>query len=340
MVKPTVIKYWKVLTLAICILTASSCYREETVNNSPMGNFEALWRILDEGYCFFTYKDIDWEDVYDKYKRQISSNMSNDELFEVLGEMTRELKDGHVNLASTSNLARYWEWYEDYPRNFDESIQENYLGTNYRIAGGIKYKILEDNIGYLYYGDFSSPIGNGNIDRILTHLALCDGIIIDIRNNGGGEITNSSTLTSHFIEEEITTGYIMHKRGPGHDDFSKPYPIKLSPAKGLRWQKGVALLTNRRTYSAANDFTNNMSLIKNVTIVGDQTGGGGGLPFTSELPNGWSVRYSASPHLSPNKEHIEFGISPNVKVDMTDDDKAHGKDTIIETAKKILKKNY
>ena len=62
--------------------------------------------------------------------------------------MLAELKDGHVNLYSSSNMARYWDWYLDYPRNFNEGIIERqYLGKSYRIAGGLKYKILEDNIG-------------------------------------------------------------------------------------------------------------------------------------------------------------------------------------------------
>ena len=77
--------------------------------------------------------------------------MSYDGLFEILGNMLAELKDGHVNLYSSSNMARYWDWYLDYPRNFNESIIEKYLGRDYRIAGGAKYTILEDNIGCLLY---------------------------------------------------------------------------------------------------------------------------------------------------------------------------------------------
>ena len=77
--------------------------------------------------------------------------------------MLAELKDGHVNLYSSSNMGRYWDWYLDYPRNFNEGIIERqYLGKNYRIAGGLKYKILEDNIGYIYYESFSNGVGNGN----------------------------------------------------------------------------------------------------------------------------------------------------------------------------------
>lgn len=316
----------------------TSCIREEKVDNTPWGNFEALWKILDEGYCYFNYKDIDWNDVYEEYSQKITKNMSDEDLFEVLGSMTRELKDGHVNLSSNFDLARYWEWYEDYPRNFDETIQEKYLGkgTDYKIAGGLKYRILEDNVGYIYYESFLTPISDNNISQALKHLALCKGIIIDIRNNGGGNITNSTKLASHFTEEEIIVSYIQHKRGKGHNDFSSPYEVKVKPSNGLRWQKGVALLVNRHTYSAANDFTNNMGCFPNVTIIGDKTGGGGGLAYTSELPNGWTVRYSASPHLNAKMEHIEFGIEPDIKVDMTNADKIKGIDTIIEAAKKIF----
>ncbi len=64
--------------------------------------------------------------------------------------------------------------------------------------------------------------------------------------------------------------------------------------------------------------------------------GGSGLPFSSELPNGWSVRFSASPMYNVNKEHIEFGIEPDIYVSMTENDKSNGKDTIIEKARELI----
>ena len=95
-------------------------------------------------------------------------------------------------------------------------------------------------------------------------------------------------------------------------------------------------MTNRSCYSAANDFVNAMTYAPNVTIIGDKTGGGSGLPFSSELVNGWSVRFSSSPMLNAAKEHIEFGIDPDIKVDMTNDDMSRGLDTILETARTFL----
>ena len=82
----------------------TSCIREEEFNNSPQGNFEALWKIIDEQYCFLDYKQIDWNAIHDKYQPLITSNMPNDGLFQVLDSMLAELKDGHVNLYSSSNM--------------------------------------------------------------------------------------------------------------------------------------------------------------------------------------------------------------------------------------------
>lgn len=323
--------------LLVLLPLLSGCIREEEFDNSPQGNFEALWKIIDEQYCFLDYKQIDWDAVHDKYQPLITSNMGNEGLFEVLGNMLAELKDGHVNLYSSSNMARYWDWYLDYPRNFNESIVEQYLGRNYRIAGGAKYTILDDNTGYIYYGDFSNAIGEGNLNEILSYLAICNGIIIDVRNNGGGNLTNATRIAARFTEEKVLTGYIQHKTGKGHSDFSEPAPVYLEPSTGIRWQKKVVVLTNRHSYSATNDFVNSMRYFPNVTLLGDKTGGGSGLPFTSELPNGWGVRFSASPHLDADKQQIEFGIDPDKKVDLSWEDENNGVDTLIEEARKLLK---
>ena len=325
-----------ILLLILPMLLFHSCIREEEFDNTPQGNFEALWKIIDEQYCFLDYKQIDWDAIHDKYQPLITPDMSSDGLFEVLGNMLAELKDGHVNLYSASNTARYWDWYLDYPRNYDESLVERYLGRDYRISSGLKYTILDDNIGYISYTSFSDGIGEGNLDETLSYLAACNGLIIDVRNNGGGNLTYSTRLAARFTNERILTGYIQHKTGPGHNDFSEPEPIYIDPSDGVRWQKKAVVLTNRHSYSATNDFINAMRYMPQVTLLGDKSGGGSGLPFTSELPNGWTVRFSASPHLDADKQQIEFGIDPDVKVDMTEEDKARGLDTLIEAARRLL----
>ena len=335
-----IIRHTIALTLVMIVGgLLGGCEKADEYVASPHENFEALWKILDENYCFFAYKEIDWDEVHDRYEPLLTDTMSQYALFDTLGDMLNELKDGHTNLVSTFNLSRYWDWYLDYPDNFDEKIQENYLGRDYSIAGGLYYTTLRDGqIGYIYYGSFSSGAGESGLDNIFYQFKDCAGLILDIRNNGGGLLSNADRIASRFAEEEILVGYIQHKTGPGHDDFSEPYPLYLAPSERIRWLRPVVVLTNRQCYSAANDFVQKMRVLPYVTTMGDRTGGGSGLPFTSELPNGWSVRFSASPMLDADQRHTEFGIDPDIPVDMTDEDMQKGLDTIIEAAIRYLLK--
>lgn len=321
-------------------LVQTSCVDEDEFSDNPKGNFEALWKIMDEHYCFFGYKGetygLDWNQVYMKYSRQVDGSMSDDQLFEVLGNMLAELRDGHVNLYSPFDNARYWSWKEDYPANFSDSLIRRYLGTDYRIASGLRYRKLDDNIGYVYCPSFESGIGDGNLDEVMMYLASCNGMILDVRGNGGGQLTSAEKLAARFTDESITVGYIQHKTGTGHDDFSEPEVQTLKPSSGIRWHKKVVVLTNREVFSAANEFVKYMKCCPNVTVVGDKTGGGAGMPFSSELPNGWAVRFSACPMYDKDMQCTEFGIEPDHNVSLTDDDFRRGRDTIIEYARSII----
>ena len=318
----------------------TSCIDEDEHDDTPQGNFEALWKIIDEHYCFFDYKQheygLDWNDVYNKYKVRAREGLNREQLFEVLTDMLAELRDGHVNLAAAFDYGRYWTWHENYPTNFSDSLQRIYLGTDYRIASGLQYTIFDDNIGYVYYGSFQNGIGEGNLDEVIQHLMLCNGLILDIRNNGGGTLTYAEKLAARFCHEKTLVGYQQHKTGKGHNDFSEMKEQYIEPSSNMRWQKPVVVLTNRHVFSAANEFVKYMKCMPQVKIVGDKTGGGAGLPFSSTLPNGWTVRFSACPMYDCQRQHTEFGIEPDYYVSLKGVDFADGKDTLIEFARKLL----
>ena len=328
------------LLYLIPFVCLSSCIDEDERPDTPAGNFEALWQIIDENYCFFDYKQheygLDWQAVYHKYKVRVNDHMTEVQLFEVLCDMLAELRDGHVNLSSSYDYGRYWTWQEAYPKNFSDSLERKYLGTDYKISSGMYYRVLDDNIGYIRYESFQNPIGEGNLDDVLSYFALCRGIIIDIRNNGGGDLTNAERLASRFVKEKTLVGYMQHKTGKAHNDFSDMAPQYLEPSSNLRWHKPVCVLTNRSVFSAANEFAVMMHTLPNVKLVGDHTGGGSGMPMSSSLPNGWLIRFSACPSYDKDKQQTEFGIAPDYYVSLTDDDTLRGIDTIIEAARKII----
>lgn len=333
----------KLLTYLLPALLLTGCVEEDQFSNSPMGNYDALWSIIDERYCFFEQArqqhGLDWDDVYHKYKPQVQAAESNAELFDIYGNMLRELKDGHVNLTSDYGTTYYWDWSLNHPLNFSDSLQRNYLGNDFRLTNGIKYTTLPSNIGYIYVGSFEGSISSDNVSLMLLRLAESKGIIIDIRNNGGGMLTSAEELAAHFVSGKTHCGYIQHKTGKGHNDFSSPEKLYIEP-NGVIWKKPVVVLTNRAVYSSANHFVMLVKPLPQVVVIGDKTGGGSGLPLNSTLPNGWTVRFSACPILDIEGKHTEFGIAPHEEVHITSADWNNGRDTIIERAIELINSLY
>jgi hypothetical protein len=326
------------LPLLLTLVSLSACVDEVDYDNNPQDNFEALWRIMDEHYCFFDYKQVDWDSVHAVYAERISEGMSEYALFDSLASMLSTLRDGHVNLYASPDVGRYWAWQEDYPLNFHEELQRHYLGTTYRIAGNLRYTILlPDSIGYIYSPTFASGYSDSGMDEALYSFRDCKALILDMRSNSGGNLTSAEDMATHFAPQTYTAGFIRHKTGKGHADFSTPTRMDITPVSGVRWLRPTILLTNRKVFSATNWLVNCLRDLPQIVQVGDSTGGGSGFPFSSELPNGWKVRYSASQMLNAAGEQIEFGIPPHLRVNvLVPYDFERKADNIIEAARTLL----
>ncbi|MDE6301816.1 MAG: S41 family peptidase [Muribaculaceae bacterium] len=325
----------KFIMAVTVVLIAGACHRLPHFENDPEGNFDALWSILDTHYCYFREKGIDWDSVYSVYRPKVTPETGAIELFTICSAMLDELRDGHVNLSTPFATSYYKKWWSDYPQNYDARLVEQYyLNFGGFSRNGLTYAILPDSVGYMRYTSFSYTLSDLTLDYALALLNPCKGLIIDVRDNGGGELTNVETLVARFIDRRITAGYISHKSGPGHGDFSEPYEYYFDPAPAPRihWEKPVAILTNRSTFSAANNFVAVMHALSAVRLIGDTTGGGSGMPFSSEIPCGWSVRFSGSPVYESNMLVTEFGIAPDIHVDLDPEKALDGIDTMLDAA--------
>lgn len=321
------------------LLLCGSCHSYDEWDDDSIGNFEALCSIIDEHYCFFDEKGVDWPAVTARYRREITPATTRTELFDICSRMLAELRDGHVNLSSQFDTFYYRAWWTDYPQDFNlRTLQQYYLHFDYHTASGILYRRLTTpsgrRVGYMYISSFSSPIGETSLSYVLASFDGCDALIIDIRNNSGGMLTSVETLARRFITAPVTVGYIRHKTGPGHSDFSEPYPVTYEPAPSgqISWAGRVALLTNRSCYSAANDCAMVLGQLPQVTHIGARTGGGSGLPFSAGLPCGWNLRFSACPMTDARGHSVEEGIDPHIEVHCNDEDLARGHDAILDYA--------
>ena len=323
--------------LSWLLITSVSCERilmSEDPENTPVNNFEILWNTLDKKYSFFITKAVDWDSIYQVYRPRILEDMQDTLLFQTLGGMLLELKDGHTEITSPFGRINF-NYAEGFKTNFAAHIITiTYLGPSENKRDGILYSII-DSVGYMYIGNFTNEITDDGIRHILNHFADTRGIIIDVRNNAGGNDRYCGVIANHFFDQKRMVEINHFKTGPGHDDFGTIDHF-IEPKNGLGIVKPTVILTNRGCYSACNTFVCWMSALPHVSIVGDTTGGGGGRPHFSELPNGWIYRYSATKSYRPDGLNIDEGIPPDHYVTLTKQDSANWKDTLIKYALELI----
>ncbi len=326
------------LILGLGFLTAcEKALIDKNPQNDPQSNFDVLWETVRDKYSFFELKNINWDSVRTHYDPMVNANTTDEELFAILDSMLFDLRDGHVNLISPFNISRNWQWYLGFPVNFNyDVVERNYLGAGHRIAGGIKYTII-DSVGYMYYGSFSNGFSEKNLKAVLDYFKDTKGVIVDVRDNGGGSLNNAFVLAQTFVTETKNSLITFEKTGPGPTDFGQGLSYNFGPSPLGNYEGEVIVLTNRSCYSATNTFVAILSNYNNVRIVGDQTGGGGGIPIDQELPNGWRYRFSATASFTPDGYNIELGIPPDIPVNNNPTTNAQGVDQILQRALNLLR---
>ena len=319
----------------VFLMSCEEPFFDEDPVNDPESNFEILWKRMDERYVFFDYKGVDWDSVYNIYRPRVTSRTGPQELFDIMEEMLNTLRDAHVNLRSDFDIS-FYNYYENAPANFNFfNLEKNYLG-NYRITGRLINTII-DSVGYIHYSSFQTPITEEDLDFVVERFKGLKGLVIDIRDNEGGDPANGYRLARRIATERTMIYSTVYKDGPGPNDYTSPLVAYLDTNDEKKFDLQVVLLTNRVTYSAGTVFAAMMKAIPAVTVMGDTTGGGGGVPLGWELPNGWFFNYSNSITRLPDGFIIEDGIPPDVTINISEADQENGSDTILDEALQFLK---
>ncbi len=326
------------LLLLSGIFLFSSCSKlllKEDKETTATQNFESLWKTADIHYSYFTDKNIDWDAQKRFYEQSVYDGMPDEELFDVLASMLNVLRDGHVNLIAPFNVSRYPVG-ADAQENFNyRLLKDNYIGWDYEITGSLAHtKLYRDgyHIAYLRYSSFANMLSEADLNYVFGKMQDTRGMIIDLRSNGGGVVTNVYTLGSHLADRERKVFTMYDKTGPGHNDFGRSKEVKISPSDTLNYTQKVMILTNRTCFSATSFFCTAMKAFPHVLLVGDTTGGGMGAPGYFELPNGWTYRMSVTKTIAVDGSNYEPGVPPDIPVVMNPEHEANGVDDIMEAA--------
>ncbi len=335
-------KIFMLFLLAGCCIACEDLLFEENASSRPRDNFDYLWNQARDRYSFFEYKNIDWDAVYTQYSPRVRNNMTEVELFDVLFEMLNELKDGHVNLFSPFNISRY-EFQLTAPENYNSRlIRDNYLRSNSFVTGAFIHDFIvpkkqdvtvsNQDIAYVRYGSFSRPVGGIDIGVLLSRYRNTKGMILDLRNNGGGSASNVFRILNYMTDRKVKLYDSYIKNGPNPDDFEGPQPASAEPQGDFWYDKPVVVLVNRSSYSATSFFALGARALPGMTLMGDTTGGGLGAPNGGQLPNGWTYRFSVTQTISHDNQNFENGVPPDILIYMDELESREGIDSIIERA--------
>lgn len=206
-----------------------------------------------------------------------------------------------------------------------------------------EFKLLPGNISYLAINSFATDTGSKVFAAKYNEIAKSKGIIIDLRNNGGGS-TDWSILryfldTATVVHKMYTRKYVSTFRAwqipqstEGIEDISTPNKLHLSGKK-------LIILISPRTFSAAEDFAAVFKGAKVGTIMGEATGGSTGQPLFFTLPGNLSARVcSKRDQYGNGDDFVGKGVQPDITISSTISDIRKGVDTQLEAALKELNK--
>lgn len=195
-----------------------------------------------------------------------------------------------------------------------EEIAQRKVDLNWMNHGFGKVERLRGNIGYLEFFNFmDEELGADTVAAAMNFVNNTDALIIDMRSNGGGNPAMVALVCSYlFGAEPVHLNDLYWREGNRTDEFWTKKEVA-----GKRYlNKDVYVLTSKRTFSGAEEFTYNLKNLKRATIIGETTGGGahpgGGFRISEHfgmfVPTGRAI----SPITKTNWEGT--GVTPDVVV--------------------------
>ena len=307
-------------------------------SNQNATDFEVAWAWVDSVYPAFDIKHVDWSSVYAEYRPQAERALG-DEIYQVLHDMLSVLEDPHL-YYKTNGGARFFPHVS--PRlisdrnTFSPLLVRTYFDRELLIAGrdGVEYGKLSGNLGYIHITHFNEDNMMDDFPSVMAFVSETDGLIIDVRNNTGGDHDKVGAVVSMFIESQMAWPLAFYADGV----LFEPWPAIQPDVNDYQYVNPVVVLINGASLSSGELFPEVMKQLPNVTLVGDTTAGAScndrgefrgdrRLPSGKmiHIPTGCVCRYDGVPW-----ELV--GIAPDIRVEQTEEDVAQGFDRQLEYA--------
>ena len=238
-----------------------------------------------------------------KNKFELGQLLSND--------MQQIFKDGHLSIRFdpqlTAQLETPWQAMTEAERQ--KQYEMDVKGAQEGNFAFKRTERLSGNIGYVRWDGFVPLVdeAKSTLDAAFKFVSNCRALIIDMRYNGGGSPDMVLQIQNYFFNNKISMNEIISRS----NDTLKRYT---DPSKtDFKLNMPIYILTGRRTFSAAEDFTFGMQNNKRAVVVGDTTGGGAHPSGSHNMGQGF-VAFIPNARSPVDKDWEGKGIIPNIAV--------------------------
>lgn len=206
-----------------------------------------------------------------------------------------------------------------------EILIDRNMRSNGKRTPTMSFEVLENNIGLLKINTFFADDFIPLFDSLFNQVLKADKLIIDLRNNGGGNSTLAYYVLKHLTNEPfLTSKWRTRKYMPAFiswkydEEWYSEEADTVEIPEGSKFNKPVVLLTSVRTFSAAEDFSVAFKQMNRGEVIGQATGGSTGNPIGFAFKDESFVRICTKEDLFANGDKfIGTGIQPDIYVEPT-----------------------
>jgi hypothetical protein len=312
---------WVVIIVAVLAVWASLALGQEA--KAPTLDAARKQAVVDEVSSILT-KEYIFADTAKKIEEALRTRLKSGDFDKldaapafaqaVSKTLSEVSKDGHIGFAFNPALA------EDMRRLMGQSEEEankvrerRLLESRRNNFGFRKVERLAGNIGYVDFRGFASPDEAGaTAVAAMNFLAYCDAVIVDLRQNGGGDPAQIQLISSYFFSEPVHLNDLYARATDTTENYwTLPYVPGPRAADA-----DLYILTSARTFSGAEEFTYNMKNLKRATVIGETTGGGAHPTGTRIVQTDFVLRVPFARAINPvSKTNWEgTGVTPDIAV--------------------------
>lgn len=324
----------------------TSAVLSETHNKKAYNEFKA---IFPKQYSYASLKGVDWKSILKKNRAELENAKTNVEFALKLVKMLRISEDPHLwvdvdNQRFEAGAMRITE--NNYgSKQLYSLLQDKKASNNFISVSGVI-----DSVGYISVREWSTDFNNlmfkplsdsGNqeitAENALKELLRYPNLIIDVRENSGGNENYAKELASYFVKD--TTPYekvkiINEKTG----SFDNIYVKNLYPnEKRFNYTGNIYVLSGPSVMSSNESFILMMKQLPNAKIVGMKSYGSSGNPIPYKLSNGVTVYLPSWQAYTLDGKLIEGnGVEPDIEI-ITSKKDYENKDVLVESVMKMIK---